>query len=95
MDAGKGLGSGRRERGDGGTIGVWELGREVRPKPEQALSKLQTDPRLPGPWEQVQHRCTGLASEPTGVGAAPYPRAELGQRPRLRYGKKLSQKPQG
>ena len=58
---------------DGGMIRVLELGREVRPKPEKMLSKLQTDPHLRGPWEQMQHGYTGLASEPTGVGAAPYP----------------------
>lgn len=48
MDTGKGP-----ERGVvGGVIRVWELGREMRPKPEQVLSvlsELQTDPKSPEP----------------------------------------------
>lgn len=55
----------------------------MRPKPEQILSELQTDPRHRAPKVGLKQGCTSLVSEPTEVRAALYPRAGLGQRPKL------------
>lgn len=89
MNAGRGLG--RRRNGHDESLGTGE-----RNEAETRVGAVRTvnRPHITGaPEAGPKPECMGLASEPTGVGAAPYPTAGPGQRPRLRGGKKFRQKP--
>lgn len=89
MNARRGLG--RRGNGHDESLGTGE-----RNEAETRAGAVRTvnRPQITGaPEVGPKQECMGLAAEPMGMGAAPYPTAGPGQRLRLQGSKKFRQKP--